>query len=125
MSDFVVELKHLINSHSMENDSDTPDFILARYIQNCLDTYAVAIRQRDDYYKPKNKGGNDERISTENAAARNTALPYPPAEKCMYDGEFDTTGCSCDICAHGLESYCCSAADASRAKKHPRVPRRA
>ena len=53
MADFVIELEHLINRHSMEKDSDTPDFILARYIQNCLDAYAVATRQRDDWYKPK------------------------------------------------------------------------
>lgn len=53
MADFVIELRHLINRHSMENDSDTPDFILARYVQNCLDAFTVATRHRDDWYIPK------------------------------------------------------------------------
>lgn len=54
MADFVIELEHLINRHSIENDSNTPDFILAMYIQNCLDAFAVATRQRDDWHKPTN-----------------------------------------------------------------------
>lgn len=53
MADFVIELEHLINRHSIENDSNTPDSILAMYMKNCLDAFTVATRQRDDWYKPK------------------------------------------------------------------------
>lgn len=60
MADFVIELQHLINCHSMEADSDTPDFILARYMQNCLDAFAVATRQRDDWYKLKQEAESND-----------------------------------------------------------------
>lgn len=36
---FIEELTELINKHSMENDSNTPDFLLAKYLVNCLENY--------------------------------------------------------------------------------------
>lgn len=45
---FEKELAHLINCHSMENVSDTPDFILAQYLTMCLTAYNVTIRARDE-----------------------------------------------------------------------------
>ena len=48
--DFEKELKHLINMHSKENASNTPDFILALYLSGCLDVFATAIRQREGWY---------------------------------------------------------------------------
>lgn len=47
---FVKELQHLINKHSQENRSDTPDFILAKYIQMCLEAFAVVVRERDAWW---------------------------------------------------------------------------
>jgi hypothetical protein len=47
---FLQELTSLINRHSMENDSDTPDFILAEYLLNCLNTYNQAVNTRDLWY---------------------------------------------------------------------------
>lgn len=44
------ELTFLINKHSMENASDTPDFILANYISSCLDLYASTVRSRDKWF---------------------------------------------------------------------------
>jgi len=52
-TEFQKELEHLINKHSKENESDTPDFILAQYIQNCLYAFTTAITQREQWY---NKG---------------------------------------------------------------------
>jgi hypothetical protein len=48
-TEFERELETLINRHSMENDSGTPDFILAAYLQNCLSAFNTAIRQRANW----------------------------------------------------------------------------
>jgi len=37
LENFKQELEHLINKHSMENRSNTPDFILADYLVRCLE----------------------------------------------------------------------------------------
>lgn len=47
---FQEELENLINKHSKENESDTPDFILAKYLNDCLDTYNHAIKSRDKFF---------------------------------------------------------------------------
>lgn len=47
---FESALEHLINQYSQENDSDTPDFILAAYLQKCLDAYNVTIKARDAWF---------------------------------------------------------------------------
>ena len=44
------ELEHLINKHSQERASNTPDFILAQYLQECLATFANATKARDKWY---------------------------------------------------------------------------
>jgi hypothetical protein len=45
-SEFVRDLESLINRHSMENASGTPDFILAQYLESCLIAFDTAIKQR-------------------------------------------------------------------------------
>ena len=50
MSTFREELLSLINSHSMENGSNTPDFILAVYLSACLAAYETAITNRDKWF---------------------------------------------------------------------------
>lgn len=47
---FQKELEQLINKFSKENDSNTPDFILAQYVSDCLKAYAAAVRSRDKWY---------------------------------------------------------------------------
>ena len=47
---FKKELEQLINSHSLENESNTPDFILAQYIENCLRAFTEATQQRETWY---------------------------------------------------------------------------
>lgn len=47
MVDFEKELTVLINKCSMENDSDTPDYILADYLKQCLVTFAKITKRRD------------------------------------------------------------------------------
>jgi hypothetical protein len=36
--------------HCMENGSDTPDFILAAYLRNCLDNFDMTVRAREKWY---------------------------------------------------------------------------
>ena len=47
---FLREVQNLINKHNKENDSDTPDFILAQYLNNCLTNFNLAQQQRSDWY---------------------------------------------------------------------------
>jgi len=49
-SEFEKQLTKLINEHSMENSSNTPDFILARYLKGCLDNFNVIIQARESWY---------------------------------------------------------------------------
>jgi hypothetical protein len=52
-SDFANELESLINKHSMEQESDTPDFILAQYLLNCLNVFNLATQARTMWYGGK------------------------------------------------------------------------
>ncbi len=47
---FDQELEHLLNSHSMENASNTPDFILAHYLLACLSAWNDGVQQRENWY---------------------------------------------------------------------------
>lgn len=47
-ADFEAELTELINKHSMESNSNTPDFILARYLCGCILAWTIATNKRDD-----------------------------------------------------------------------------
>lgn len=52
---FKEELSCLINRHSLENETNTPDFILAEYLIDCLKSYNKITRTRNLWYgKVKN-----------------------------------------------------------------------
>jgi hypothetical protein len=53
---FKAELESLINRHSVEGLSDTPDFILAQYLWDCLAAWNRATNERTEWY------GRDARI---------------------------------------------------------------
>ena len=48
--DFRSKLEELINHHSMENGSNTPDFILAEYLDNCLQNFDRTVKRREEWY---------------------------------------------------------------------------
>jgi hypothetical protein len=50
MNEFEKELSELINRYSKENDSNTPDFLLAEYLTECLNTFSVIMKKRDKWY---------------------------------------------------------------------------
>lgn len=44
-TDFRVELEQLLNSHSIDNMADTPDYILSDYVCDCLGAFIDARRR--------------------------------------------------------------------------------
>ena len=51
--DFITELRELLNRRSMENGSDTPDFMLAEYLVRCLENWNLTIHNREVWYGRK------------------------------------------------------------------------
>lgn len=49
LEQFKHELQKLINRYSLENRSNTHDFVLAEYLVECLLAYEKVIRFRDGY----------------------------------------------------------------------------
>lgn len=50
---FREELKDLINKYSMEERSNTPDFLLAEYLSRTLGLFDVIVEQREKWYREK------------------------------------------------------------------------
>lgn len=46
-SEFEMDLENLINRYSKENESNTPDFILAQYLVGCLKVFNQTVQQRE------------------------------------------------------------------------------
>lgn len=47
---FGKELEALLNRHSIESGSNTPDFILATYVQQCLAAWNLTVAAREKWY---------------------------------------------------------------------------
>jgi hypothetical protein len=50
MTEFQDELGKLINRHSQENLSGTPDFVLAQFMSDCLSAFNAATNRREAWY---------------------------------------------------------------------------
>ena len=50
VSKFQKELEELLNKHSMENGSDTPDFILASFLKRSLANFNECVNEREVWY---------------------------------------------------------------------------
>ena len=55
MKDFREKLERLINNESMENGSNTPDFILAEYLTDCLQAFNCAVNKREEWKSNEQK----------------------------------------------------------------------
>ena len=44
------ELSHLLNRHSAESESDTPDYLLAGFLMQCLRAWNSTTQQREIWY---------------------------------------------------------------------------
>lgn len=60
MTEFEKELASLINAHSQENGSNTPDFILAAYLRGCLESFNAAVVAREKWYGREDDGDRAE-----------------------------------------------------------------
>lgn len=47
---FEDQLRALLNTWSMENSSNTPDFVLCQFMAGSLEAFDGAVRQRDNWY---------------------------------------------------------------------------
>jgi hypothetical protein len=52
---FRKQLEQLLNKYSKENESNTPDFILAEYMMSCLDAFTDATIERNKWYASSQK----------------------------------------------------------------------
>ena len=50
MENFKKELETLINKHSLENGSNTPDYLLAEYLEMCLESFNKTLQRREAWY---------------------------------------------------------------------------
>ena len=51
MGNFEKELTKIINIYCMENQSDTPDFILAQYLMKCIEIFNETTNKRKEWYE--------------------------------------------------------------------------
>ena len=47
--DFKKELESLLNRHSKDADISTPDFILAKYVENLIEATEGLVKRRDEW----------------------------------------------------------------------------
>lgn len=52
---FRQELESLLNRHSLENASNTPDYILAEFLIACLKAFDSAVGVREIHFGRKDK----------------------------------------------------------------------
>jgi hypothetical protein len=57
MKDFVEDIREVINRHSREIVSDTPDFILAQFINATLEAFEQTTNTRREWYNSASKPG--------------------------------------------------------------------
>lgn len=50
MSELRERIRQALNCVSAENGSDTPDFVLAEYLEDCLAAFDRATVNRNNYY---------------------------------------------------------------------------
>ena len=62
MEDLQTRITAQLNEVSREQDSDTPDFILAEYLIACLDAFEVAVNRRDVWYDLKLDPANRKKL---------------------------------------------------------------
>ena len=55
MTNLYEELMKILNMFSVENESNTPDFILASYILACLRAFNDAVNERTNWYSKESE----------------------------------------------------------------------
>ena len=68
IKEFREKLEALINRYSMENTSNTPDFILAEFLDRCLACFDAAVQQRETWYGRNGRPSEKTSATTPEAA---------------------------------------------------------
>lgn len=71
------KLCELLNYFSMENESSTPDFILAKYLSDCLDAFDRATLARSAWYHTEH---NEKVAKEETLRVEAYSEPAPPPD---------------------------------------------
>lgn len=53
------KIRNAINQSSAENNSDTPDFILAKFLIDCLEAFDTASNHRERWYGVHHEPGKE------------------------------------------------------------------
>lgn len=92
---FKKELESLINKYSLENNSNTPDFMLADYLINCFDAYNKIKVWNDKWHSvdgvPKNERDSGPCLDRANGTSRSQRIPNEKDNpfNSTYFGEMD------------------------------------
>jgi len=65
------EIESAVNRHCADNESDTPDFILAAYICDCLAAFNRAVNMREAWYGRKPQSFMEEKTHLTTGPTRN------------------------------------------------------
>lgn len=79
--DLEKEIAATLNRASAENESNTPDYILAQYLMGCLAAFNTAVQQRENWY------GRDPRPSAKVSPCNCTAVHPGPCESNRVTGQ--------------------------------------
>lgn len=108
------DLQALLNSYSLENTSNTPDFILAQYLLDCLRAYNTAVTKRAEWYGRIDVPGRgsvpiyegpidvDWAIEPEVHNYVSTACEHGLHEHCRRVCKFCEADCLCPYCNHSV-----------------------
>lgn len=109
---FFAELEALINRHSMENESNTPDFILRNFIAKTLEAFNDATRYRDDWFGGERSILESERSEKWKEAVEKELVELARCPKCfqgaLIPGETLPNGTKiskCDNCHHEITLF--------------------
>ena len=56
--EIVEQFRAVINRNRLENGSDTPDFILAEFLAECLEAFNKAVNERDRWHYSGSEEGS-------------------------------------------------------------------
>lgn len=74
------EIAAVLNCHSKDNGSNTPDWILAEYLLVCLDAFDGAVNAREKWYGRENARPATSRPTISGLEAILNAEDGPPVE---------------------------------------------
>lgn len=74
------DIESVINRNSCENGSNTPDFILAEYLERCLNSFDAAVAARERWYGRPIVGpaGCHDSVEIEEIVVRNNEIGLMP-----------------------------------------------